>query len=45
MGTPMRNEKQVLGRLNTLDAGPTEDDRRVEREARIRKAVQTEEAL
>ena len=37
--------KELLARLNTLDAGPTEDDRRAEREARIREAVQTEEAL
>ena len=36
---------ELLERLNTLDAGPTEDDRRTEREARIRKAVQTAEAL
>ncbi len=36
---------ELLERLNTLDAGPTEDDRRAEREARIRKAVQTAEAL
>ncbi len=36
---------ELLERLNTLDAGPTEDDRRTEREATIRKAVQTAEAL
>jgi hypothetical protein len=36
---------EILERLNTLDAGPTEDDRRAEREATIRKAVQTAEAL
>ncbi len=40
-----RRRTELLERLNTLDAGPTEDDRRAEREARIRKAVQTEEAL
>ena len=40
-----RRRRELLERLNTLDAGPTEDDRRAEREARIRKAVQTEEAL
>ncbi len=37
--------KELLEMLNTLDAGPTQDDRRAEREARIRQAVQTEEAL
>ncbi len=36
--------RELLERLNTLDAGPTEDDRRAEREARISKAVQTAEA-
>jgi hypothetical protein len=36
---------ELLERLNTLDAGPTEDDRRAEREATISKAVQTAEAL
>ena len=40
-----RQRREILERLNTLDAGPTEDDRRAEREARIRKAVQTAEAL
>ena len=37
--------QELLERLNTLDAGPTEDDRRAEREARIRKSVQIAEAL
>jgi len=37
--------RELLQRLNTLDVGPTEDDRRAEREARIKKAVQTAEAL
>jgi hypothetical protein len=37
-----RRRRELLERLNTLDAGPTEDDRRAQREARIRKAVQTE---
>ena len=35
---------ELLERLNTLDTGPTEDDRRAERETRIRQAVQTAEA-
>jgi hypothetical protein len=37
--------RELLERLNTLDAGPTEDDRRAEQEVRITKAVQTAEAL
>ena len=40
-----RQRREILERLNTRDAGPAEDDRRAEREARIRKAVQTAEAL
>jgi hypothetical protein len=36
--------REILERLNTLDAGPTEDDRRAEQEAKIRKAVQTAQA-
>ena len=40
-----RQRREILERLNTRDAGPTEDDRRAGREARIRKAVQTAEAL
>jgi hypothetical protein len=40
-----RRRTELLERLNILDAGPTEDDRRAEREARISKAVQTEEPL
>jgi hypothetical protein len=39
-----RQRRELLERLNTLDAGPTQDDRRAEREARIRQAVQTAEA-
>ena len=39
-----RQRREILERLNTLDAGPTQDDRRAEREARIRQAVQTAEA-
>ena len=34
--------RQILERLNTLDTGPTEEDHRTEREARISMAVQTE---
>jgi hypothetical protein len=36
---------ELLDRLNTLDTGPTEDDRRAEREATLRKVAQTAEAL
>ena len=43
MSTRQRGE--LLQRLNALDSGPTEDDRRAERKATINKAVQTEEAL
>jgi hypothetical protein len=35
----------LLERLNTLDAGPTEDDRRAEREATLSKVAQSAEAL
>ena len=37
--------REFLQRLNALDSGPTEDDRRADRKARISNAVQTEEAL
>ena len=40
-----RQRTEILQRLNTLDAGPTEDDRRAEREAGNSKAAQTVEAL
>jgi hypothetical protein len=40
-----RRRRELLERLNALDAGPTEDDRRAEWEATIRKAVQTTEVL
>ena len=40
-----RQRGELLQRLNALDSGPTEDDRRAERKATINKAVQTEEAL
>jgi hypothetical protein len=40
-----RQRRELLQRLNALDPGPTEDDRRAEREATISRAVQTEEAL
>ena len=37
--------RELLERLNALDSGPTEDDRRADRKATISKAVQTEEVL
>jgi len=37
--------RELLKRLDTLNPGPTEDDRRAEREAGLRKAAQTAEAL
>ena len=36
---------QILERLNALDAGPTEDDRRTERQAAIERVIVTEQAL
>ncbi len=35
--------RQLLKRLNTLDSGPTEDDRRAERQAAIERAIETEQ--
>jgi hypothetical protein len=40
-----RQRRELLERLNTLDPGPTEDDRRAEREAGLRRAAKTAEAL
>jgi hypothetical protein len=37
--------RDILEQLNTLDAGPTEEDRRAEQDARIKKALETEDAL
>jgi hypothetical protein len=39
-----RQRRELLERLNALDLGPT-DDRSAEREAGIRKVVQTAEVL
>ena len=41
----VRQRRELLQRLNALDPGPTEDDRRAEQEARISKAVHTAQAL
>jgi hypothetical protein len=37
--------RQILERLNTLDTGPTEEDRRTERQAAIERAIETEHEL
>ncbi len=37
--------RKILQRLNAFDAGPTEDDRRAERQATIRRAIEVEEDL
>ena len=36
---------QILRRLNSFDAGPTEEDRRAERRSEIARAIRTEEDL
>ena len=36
---------QILERLNSFDTGPTEDDRRAERQAAIERAIETEREL
>ena len=45
MSARQRQRRELIERLNTLDPGPTEDDRSAEREVTISKAVQTAEAL
>ena len=40
-----QRRRRILERLNTLDAGPTEDERRAERRAAIGKAIETEQEL
>jgi hypothetical protein len=37
--------RMIIERLNAFDAGPTEDDRRAERQATIRRAIEAEEDL
>ena len=37
--------RKILERLNTFDVGPTEDDRRDERQAAIRRVIEAEQAL
>ena len=40
-----QRRRQILQQLNALDTGPTEDDRRTERQAAIERAIETEGAL
>jgi hypothetical protein len=37
--------RRILARLNTFDAGPTEEDRRTERQATAEREIETENAL
>ena len=37
--------RRLLEQINTLDTGPTEDDRRAERQAAIERTVDTEQEL
>ena len=41
----MKRRRQILQRLNTLDTGITEEDRRAERQATIKRTIETERAL
>ncbi len=41
----VERRRRILERLNTLDTGPTEDDRRAERQATIERAIETEQEL
>lgn len=41
----VQRRRRILERLNTLDAGPTEDERRAERRAAIGRAIETEQEL
>ena len=37
--------RRIPARLNTFDAGPTEEDRRTERQATVEREIETENAL
>jgi hypothetical protein len=41
----IKRRRQILQRLNTLDTGITEEDRRTERQATIKRTIETERAL
>jgi hypothetical protein len=40
-----KRRRQLLERLNILDPGITEEDRRVERQGTIKRIIETEQAL
>jgi hypothetical protein len=40
-----KRRRRILERLNTLDTGITQEDRRAERQAAIRRIIETEQAL
>jgi hypothetical protein len=40
-----KRRRQLLERLNTLDTGVTEEDRRAERQSAIKRIIETEQAL
>ncbi len=40
-----QRRRRILERLNTFDAGPTEEDRRTERRAAIERAIEIEREL
>jgi hypothetical protein len=40
-----KRRRQLLERLNTLDTGITEEERRAEWQATIKKTIETEQAL
>jgi hypothetical protein len=41
----IKRRRQILQRLNTLDTGITEEDRRTERQATIKRTIETEREL
>ena len=41
----IKRRRKILQRLNTLDTGITEEDRRTERQAMIKRTIETERAL
>jgi hypothetical protein len=41
----VERRREILERLNAYDAGPTEEDRRAEREAKIERVIEIENAL
>jgi len=40
-----KRRRRLVGRLNTLDTGITEEDRRVQRQGAIKRIIETERAL